>query len=145
MGHDLCLGLFSPLSSSSTQLLTLNPATTGIDREDKTRQAVGNPMAAYDEMEGARRGLVKLTGELNLTTASRNQSRQVGYEDDVANRPRSPCRVTCRIPTTMCRTRRPYVCRTRRRHVGSTSTCRIRRRSVGPRRGGGRRRRASAT
>jgi len=92
MGHDLWLGLFSPLSSSSTQLLTLNPAMTGIDIGDETRQDVGNPMAAYDEMEGAQRGLVELTSESNPTTASRNQSRQVGYEDDVANCPRFPRR-----------------------------------------------------
>ena len=65
---------------------------TGIDREDETRQDVGNPMAAYGEMEGAQQGLVELTGESNPTTASQNQSWQVGYEDDVANRPRSPCR-----------------------------------------------------
>ena len=92
MGHDLWFGLFSPLSSSSTQLLTLKPAMTGIDRGDEKRQDVGKTTAAYDEMEGAQRGLVELTGESNPTTASRNQSRQVGYEGDVANRPRFPRR-----------------------------------------------------
>ena len=79
-------------SSSSTQLLTLNPATTGIDREGEPRQDVGNPTRAYDEMEGAQRGLVELSGESNPTMATRNQPRQVGYEDDGAYHPRFPRR-----------------------------------------------------
>jgi hypothetical protein len=41
------------LSSSLTQVLTLKPATTGIDEEDEPRQDGWNPTPAYDEMEVA--------------------------------------------------------------------------------------------
>jgi len=69
-------------------LLTLN-AMTGID---EPLQRVGNPTAACDEMKGAQRGLVELSSESNPTTAGRNQSQQVGYEDDGAHCPRFRCR-----------------------------------------------------
>ena len=59
---------------------------TGIDREAEPRQDVGNPPRAYDEMEGAQRGLVELSGKWNPTTATWNQPRQVGYEDEAQRR-----------------------------------------------------------